>query len=140
MRIYLRQHGSPLGFPFDAFPSTAPTNWHEPPPRPRRTPRAVTLGMPSPDHPFDGRYFTLTGTLDSLVREDASARIEALGGAVRTSVNGRTDYLVAGADPGPLKIATAQRLISEGGKIQVSAEAEFLAMLVEAETAASQAG
>ena len=48
----------------------------------------------------DGRTFVLTGTLPTLSREAASARIEAAGGKVSGSVSSRTDYLVVGKDPG----------------------------------------
>ncbi len=47
-----------------------------------------------------GKTFVLTGTLPNLTREDAKERIEAAGGKVTGSVSKRTDYVVAGADPG----------------------------------------
>lgn len=47
-----------------------------------------------------GKVFVLTGTLPNLTREDAKARIEAAGGKVTGSVSKKTDYVVAGADPG----------------------------------------
>ncbi|HEY7761070.1 MAG TPA: NAD-dependent DNA ligase LigA, partial [Burkholderiales bacterium] len=47
-----------------------------------------------------GKSFVLTGTLPSMTREEASAAIESAGGRVSGSVSKKTDYLVAGADPG----------------------------------------
>ncbi|KIO50246.1 NAD-dependent DNA ligase LigA [Nitrosospira sp. NpAV] len=47
-----------------------------------------------------GKTFVLTGTLPNLSREDAKEKIEALGGKVTGSVSKRTDYVVAGSDPG----------------------------------------
>ena len=47
-----------------------------------------------------GKTFVLTGTLPNLARDDAKEKIEALGGKVVGSVSKKTDYVVAGADPG----------------------------------------
>jgi DNA ligase (NAD+) len=50
--------------------------------------------------PLAGKVFVLTGTFPNLSREEAKARIEAAGGKVTGSVSKKTDYVVAGADPG----------------------------------------
>jgi len=50
--------------------------------------------------PLSGKVLVLTGTLPNLAREEAKARIEAAGGKVTGSVSKKTDYVVAGADPG----------------------------------------
>ena len=50
--------------------------------------------------PLLGKTFVITGTLEALSREEAKARIEALGGKVTNSLSSRTDYLVVGESPG----------------------------------------
>jgi DNA ligase (NAD+) len=73
--------------------------------------------------PLIGKTFVLTGTLSSLTRGQAEERIKALGGAIGSGVSRKTDYLVAGADPGS-KLEKAQRL-----KVPILDEAAFLELL-----------
>jgi len=49
---------------------------------------------------LDGKTLVLTGTLPTLTREQAAAMIVAAGGKVAGSVSKKTDYVVAGSDPG----------------------------------------
>lgn len=49
---------------------------------------------------FEGKQFVLTGTLPSLSRDDARKLIEERAGRVTSSVSKKTDYVVAGDDPG----------------------------------------
>lgn len=50
--------------------------------------------------PLNGKTFVLTGTLAGFTRQQAQQAIEALGGKVTGSVSKKTDYLVAGENPG----------------------------------------
>jgi DNA ligase (NAD+) len=50
--------------------------------------------------PVYGRTFVLTGTLPHLARDEAQQKIRDRGGKVSGSVSKKTDYVVAGADPG----------------------------------------
>jgi len=59
--------------------------------------------------PLAGKRFVITGTLDSMSRDEAKRSLQALGAKVSGSVSGKTDYLVAGANPGS-KRAKAETL------------------------------
>jgi DNA ligase (NAD+) len=67
---------------------------------------------PPAEGPLAGKTVVLTGTMPNLTRPEATARIEAAGGKVTGSVSKKTDYLVAGADPGS-KLTKAQELGTE---------------------------
>lgn len=71
-----------------------------------------------------GKNFVVTGTLESMGRDEAAARIRALGGTFQTSVGKDTDYLVAGGKVGASKLKKAE---SYGTKIL--SEQEFLEIL-----------
>jgi DNA ligase (NAD+) len=69
--------------------------------------------------PCVGKTFVLTGTLAGMTRDEAKARIQALGGKVSGSVSKKTDYLLAGENAGS-KLSKAQSL-----EIDILDEAAF---------------
>ena len=70
-----------------------------------------------------GKTFVLTGTLETLGRDEAQDKIRELGGDVSSSVSKNTDYVIAGSEPGS-KYDEAQKL-----GIKVIDEKEFLNMV-----------
>ena len=70
-----------------------------------------------------GKTFVLTGTLAGLTRDEAKKEIRARGGEVSSSVSNKTDYVVAGENPGS-KFDNAKNL-----GISVISEDEFLKLI-----------
>ncbi len=86
----------------------------------------LTLEPPPPpadDNPVRGKTFVLTGTLESMERQEAKTRLLSMGARVTGSISKRTDYVVAGEGAGS-KLARAEAL-----GIEVLDEAAFLALL-----------
>jgi DNA ligase (NAD+) len=63
----------------------------------------------SRDLPLRGKTFVITGSLQSMTRDEAKARLQALGAKVAGSVSKKTTALIVGADPGS-KLQAAQSL------------------------------
>ncbi|HEY5943264.1 MAG TPA: NAD-dependent DNA ligase LigA [Solirubrobacterales bacterium] len=62
--------------------------------------------------PLEGKTVVLTGTLPELTREEAAALVKAAGGKVTSAVSKKTDYVVAGDNPGS-KLAKAEKFETE---------------------------
>ncbi len=73
--------------------------------------------------PLGGQEFVITGRLETLTRQEAEARVRALGGTTKDNVTRRTTYVVVGSEPGS-KLARARDL----GTKQLTEE-EFLPLL-----------
>jgi DNA ligase (NAD+) len=76
--------------------------------------------------PLTGRTYVITGTLERFSRDDAKARLEALGAKVTDSVSTKTTGLVVGEEPGASKLTKAQR-----ADVPILAEADLVALLGE---------
>lgn len=72
---------------------------------------------------FEGKTFVLTGTLPTLSRDEAKAKIETAGGKVSGSVSSKTSYVLAGAEAGS-KLNEAKTL-----GVAVIDEAELIRLL-----------
>lgn len=72
---------------------------------------------------LQGKNFVLTGGLESMTRDDAKAKIRALGGDISSSVSSNIDYVVVGSEPGS-KLARAKKL-----GIRMISEKEFLKLI-----------
>ncbi len=70
-----------------------------------------------------GKTFVITGTLDSMNREEACQRVRARGGKVSSSVSKKTSYVVSGDEPGS-KYDRAKKLV-----VKTLNEKEFLNLI-----------
>ncbi|WP_199616651.1 NAD-dependent DNA ligase LigA [Paenibacillus alkalitolerans] len=84
----------------------------------------AALAENAEDSPFFGKTVVLTGTLQSMSRDDAAKRLESLGAKVAGSVSKKTDFVIAGESAGS-KLAKARDL----GVTVIDNEDEFLRML-----------
>ncbi|MDP3269548.1 MAG: NAD-dependent DNA ligase LigA, partial [Legionella sp.] len=75
-------------------------------------------------NPFYGKTVVLTGTLNSMSREEAKAKLLALGAKVSGSVSAKTDFVIAGAEAGS-KLTKANEL-----GVSVLDEEQLISMLL----------
>jgi DNA ligase (NAD+) len=75
------------------------------------------------DAALAAKRFVITGTLQAMARDEAKRRLQALGAKVSGSVSSKTDFLVAGANPG------SKRTKAEALGITILDEDEFLKLI-----------
>ncbi|HEX6290006.1 MAG TPA: NAD-dependent DNA ligase LigA [Herpetosiphonaceae bacterium] len=85
------------------------------------------------DGPLSGKTLVITGTLETMTREQAGERIQQAGGKLGSGVTKKTDYLVVGAEPGGSKYTKAQQL-----GVSILDEAALLQLLEQTPAADSE--
>ncbi|MEN2752119.1 NAD-dependent DNA ligase LigA [Psychrobacter sp. FBL11] len=75
--------------------------------------------------PLDGQTWVITGALDSMARDEAKAKLQALGAKVSGSISAKTTALLAGDKAGS-KLTKAEKL-----GVKIVSEQEFLGLVVE---------
>jgi DNA ligase (NAD+) len=85
--------------------------------------------------PLAGKTFVLTGTLESMSRDEAAEEIRKRGGSVTNSVSKNTNFVVVGEEPGATKTEQAKAL-----GVPMLNEKEFLEMLGPPKPAKSKPG
>jgi DNA ligase (NAD+) len=89
----------------------------------RRAGVRMERAAPEKAQKLGGRIFVFTGGLTGLKREEAQAMVRELGGEVSSSISKRTDYVVAGENPGS-KLEKAKRI-----GVEIISEEEFVRMI-----------
>ena len=79
--------------------------------------------LPVTSYKLIGKTFVLTGSMESMSRDKARAKIRELGGDISESVSSKTDYVIVGSDPGS-KADRARKL-----GVKIISEQEFLKIL-----------
>lgn len=89
------------------------------------TPQKMKAKRVASGHPFEGKTFVITGTLENYSRTEAASLIKERGGKVTDSVSAKTDYLLVGDSPGS-KLDKAKSL-----GVTILTEDQFRAMVKE---------
>jgi DNA ligase (NAD+) len=80
-----------------------------------------------PEGPLSGRTYVITGTLEGMSREEATAALEARGAKVGASPSSRTTGLIVGEEPGASKLTKARK-----AEVPILSEADLLELLGDA--------
>ena len=76
------------------------------------------------DSAIAGKHIVFTGKMVDMTREEMQKQAEALGAINQSSVNGKTDILVAGANVGASKMGKAEKL-----GVKIISEADYIALI-----------
>ena len=83
----------------------------------------VTKDVKKKQNKLQGKSFVITGSLEMMTRDIAKGRVRELGGQISESVSKKTNYVVAGSEPGS-KFEKAQKL-----GVRILNEKEFLKLI-----------
>lgn len=82
-----------------------------------------------PNNPFYDKKVVFTGVLNNLSREDAAAKVKAMGADINTSISSLTNFVIVGEDAGRVKMKKIEMLNTDGAEIKIITEPEFLEMI-----------
>ena len=85
--------------------------------------KIISYKLQTTNYKLSGKSFVLTGSLESMSRDEAKQKIRELGGDISESVSSKTNYVIVGRDPGS-KADKAQKL-----GIKIITENEFAKMI-----------
>src|SRR3989338_5031076 len=85
--------------------------------------KIISYKLQTTNYKLSGKSFVLTGSLESMSRDEAKQKIRELGGDISESVSSKTNYVIVGRDPGS-KVDKAQKL-----GIKINTENEFAKMI-----------
>jgi DNA polymerase III subunit epsilon len=78
---------------------------------------------------FYNQKVVLTGDLKNFQRNEAAAKLQALGAKINTSISAKTNIVVVGSNAGPSKMKKIDELVSAGNAIRIIHEEEFISIL-----------
>jgi DNA polymerase-3 subunit epsilon len=87
------------------------------------------LSHGDPDSPFYGKKVVFTGALATIKRQVAAEIIKKKGADIDTVISRKTDFVIKGKDPGPVKLKKIYKYNQDGSYIKIIGENEFLKMI-----------
>lgn len=87
------------------------------------------LANGNPNSPFYNKKVVFTGVLENMERREAAIKVKSLGADIDCGITKRTNYVITGLAPGPVKLQKIEKYQSAGCDIRIVYEEEFLQML-----------
>lgn len=89
----------------------------------------MDLTIASPTHPFYRKKIVITGVFNKWNRLELAELLKKCGADIDTSISKKTNYIIAGTDPGPAKLEKAKKLKEEGYNIVLLNEDDIIKLL-----------